>query len=410
METCLETCLIWMDEDVFEAADADGRRRESQAKSIRSQFAFTNETYRHIVVRRDKRSISFFNHLDKSETICANEDITDLYQLLCLLPIENRSTFTLTDIIIPKEAEAEAEAEAVDGGGKKQKRNESPGDCWFWLNENDFNNEINGCPITVEKSLSIYRHIVVANDQRTISFFKDRQEEAPFLQYAHEYHQSQQISLANRHLWDPSYVGPLAVKITTPIREPNTEYTKIWMNENDFSTEPFTWTYPPLQQYSDIVLSKDKRTILFYNKGRHLSKAPSTTVRTEFDIGHILQLKQFLENSNSPPPTPTPSLPDSPTPSPTPSTTDAMLLWLDNFIKTSEFATTADFTAKTLVKHYNAYCVDHDNDPLTALSFGKIFKNRIDLDACDIVKRRSNGDSVYRIHKDSCTAWLQYNI
>jgi pantothenate kinase len=29
-----------------------------------------------------------------------------------------------------------------------------------------------------------------------------------------------------------------------------------------------------------------------------------------------------------------------------------------------------------------------DMDVISALSFGKIFKNRIDLNACDIVKRR----------------------
>jgi hypothetical protein len=87
-----------------------------------------------------------------------------------------------------------------------------------------------------------------------------------------------------------------------------------------------------------------------------------------------------------------------------------MLLWLDKFIKHEEFATTADFTAKTLVKHYNGYCVDHDMDVISALSFGKIFKNRIDLNACDIVKRRSNGHSVYRIHKHRVSQWLQNNL
>ena len=89
-----------------------------------------------------------------------------------------------------------------------------------------------------------------------------------------------------------------------------------------------------------------------------------------------------------------------------------MVFWMDKFIRNEDFVLKDDnsYTAKTLHDHYNAYCVKKNMTPMSnSKAFGLIFKDKIDLDGCGIVKRKSHGVMVFDINKHKVFGWLQEN-
>ena len=90
-----------------------------------------------------------------------------------------------------------------------------------------------------------------------------------------------------------------------------------------------------------------------------------------------------------------------------------IIYFMDEFIRSDLFQRqgTQKISATELYSHYTAYCVDKRINVYSSnsRSFGIIFKDNIDLNGCNIEKKKSHGIMVYVIDKNSVFEWLSEN-